>query len=104
MPHHCNLCACNGGACFSLPNGQNHFHHARTAFMGLPHSPQNFSSTSKRALQCGQVKGSCTVAIFAFGAGTGGSGGDGARPPCSCSFTRSRSEEHTSEIQSLRHL
>src|ERR1039458_1954651 len=70
------------------PDGQVHLPHARTAFMGLPHSPQNFSSREKWALQCGQVRGSCwgTGAGFGFRAG-----GAWARPPCSCSLTRSTS-------------
>src|ERR1035438_8684069 len=75
-----------------FPDVHNHLHHAFTAFMGLPHSPQNFSSRSKRALQCGQVNAFTVAAGAAFGgAFGGGAGAAGPRPPCSWSFTRSTS-------------
>src|ERR1017187_9187911 len=75
-----------------FPDVHNHLHHAFTAFMGLPHSPQNFSACGKWALQCGQVNAFTVAAGAAFGGayGTGG-GGAGARPACNCSFTRSTS-------------
>src|ERR1022692_4626610 len=73
-----------------FPDVHNHLHHAFTAFMGLPHSPQNFSACAKWALQCGQVNAFTVAAGAAFTFGVA-AGTAGPRPPCSWSFTRSTS-------------